>query len=266
MEAFLYLRQQHSIRRMAASAWLAQGHSTRDPGVSQFGDISCGEPALEPVDDATGSDEALDLEGILPSLFDREFSVEEPVDDGPEPKLEIPLMGSPIAFDSPFSITDVPKLEEFIPDDNLPDVLFVHDPFSITSSTTELYFHRTPDNTAPKEYRRLYPDLPRGGYTRVSHLYLHPNNSIGTGSHSLVHRAPLSLPWPLSASSRNGRVTVAAKTAFPLVDARGMLENEAGIYDEFPKHLMEDWSGFNIVPPLPFPVPVGPVLPKCFGY
>ncbi|PSR97594.1 hypothetical protein PHLCEN_2v4301 [Hermanssonia centrifuga] len=263
VEAFLYLRRQYSIRRMTTSAWLAQGHSTRK---------SCDELAPEPVDDATDPDEDLDLEGLLPRLFGEPTDttchepVEELVDDGPEPKLEVPLMSSSIAFDSPFSTTDVPKLEEFIPDDNFPDVLFVHDPYSITSSTARISSHCTPDNAAPKEYRRLYPDLPKEGYTRVSHLYLHPHNSLGIGNHSLVHRAPLSLPWPLSAGSRNGRVTVAAKTAFPLVDARSMLENEAGVYDKFPKHLMEDWSGFNIVPPLPFPVPVGPVVPKCFGY
>ncbi|KAI0688990.1 hypothetical protein BC835DRAFT_1229317, partial [Cytidiella melzeri] len=100
----------------------------------------------------------------------------------------------------------------------------------------------------------------------VAHLYLHQNNRFGVGHHSLVYRAPLELPPPLSARSRNGRVTVAAKIAMLGGSERAMLENEAKIYDEMPKHMFEDWCGYNLVTPVPHPVPVGPVLPKFYGY
>ncbi len=98
-------------------------------------------------------------------------------------------------------------------------------------------------------------------------IFISPHqNLVGVGSHSLVQHAPLTLPDPLSAHSRNGRVVVAAKTAFPVLSARKLLANEAKIYDKFPKHLMQDWCGYNLVTPIGHPVPVGPIVPKCYGY
>ncbi|EGN98333.1 hypothetical protein SERLA73DRAFT_36963, partial [Serpula lacrymans var. lacrymans S7.3] len=44
------------------------------------------------------------------------------------------------------------------------------------------------------------------------------------------------------------------------------LQNEARIYNAFPEHLMEHWSGLNLVTPLQNPVPVGAVVPRFYGY
>lgn len=44
------------------------------------------------------------------------------------------------------------------------------------------------------------------------------------------------------------------------------LEREAKNYQLFPQHMFEHWSGYNQVPPLTDPVPVGPVVPQYYGY
>jgi hypothetical protein len=45
-----------------------------------------------------------------------------------------------------------------------------------------------------------------------------------------------------------------------------MLKQEAKIYDEIPRHMTEEYCGFNFVAPIPYPVPVGAVVPKFYGY
>ncbi|TFY73015.1 hypothetical protein EWM64_g10997, partial [Hericium alpestre] len=48
---------------------------------------------------------------------------------------------------------------------------------------------------------------------------------------------------------------------------RTLLENEAETYNAFPRHLMEDWCGYNLVTPAHgFPVPATAVVPKFYGY
>jgi Lipopolysaccharide kinase (Kdo/WaaP) family len=44
------------------------------------------------------------------------------------------------------------------------------------------------------------------------------------------------------------------------------LANEAENYQSFPTHLSEHWNGYNIIPPLHDPVPVGAVVPQFYGY
>jgi len=41
---------------------------------------------------------------------------------------------------------------------------------------------------------------------------------------------------------------------------------EAENYQSFPTHLFEHWSGYNIIPPLHDPVPIGAVVPQFYGY
>ncbi|KAI0704178.1 hypothetical protein C8T65DRAFT_709147 [Cerioporus squamosus] len=101
----------------------------------------------------------------------------------------------------------------------------------------------------------------------VAHLHLHPINRFGSGHHSFVYRAPLTLPPPLSARSRTGQCTVAAKLAYRRCTAHRLLNNEAEVYNAFPKHTQEEYCGFNFVPPCHrYPVPVGAVVPKFFGF
>ncbi|KAF8623831.1 hypothetical protein AX15_006158 [Amanita polypyramis BW_CC] len=45
------------------------------------------------------------------------------------------------------------------------------------------------------------------------------------------------------------------------------LEHEANIYKEFPQHIFEHWSGYNVMAPLnQYPVPLGAVVPQYYGY
>ncbi|CAL1710134.1 unnamed protein product [Somion occarium] len=187
-------------------------------------------------------------------------------------------------YDSPYSVKDIPKLEEFIPTAFFPDILIVHDPHHVTldCKNSDAHERGMDDNDVPfertKRYVRMLPKLPGEARAenpvtkkpedspRVAHLYLHKQNTLGAGHHSDVYRAPLTLPPPLSAHSRNGNVVVAAKTSLARRSARELLQNEGLIYSKFPKHLMEDWCGYNIVAPIKHPVPVGPVVPKFYGY
>ncbi|KAI0357727.1 hypothetical protein OH77DRAFT_1450242 [Trametes cingulata] len=170
-----------------------------------------------------------------------------------------------------FSVDGLPKLEEFIPTAFLPDTLLVHDPDRVTRHT------RSTDQ--PVQYRRVLHRPPGKGKTacwvaaeprpseeRVAHLHLRSTNRLGSGHHSDVYRSPLTLPPPLSAHSPTGQVTVAAKLAFAQCTAHTLLHNEGRAYGTFPVHMQEEYCGFNIVPPCRFAVPVGPVVPKFYGF
>jgi hypothetical protein len=185
-----------------------------------------------------------------------------------------------IAVSSPYSVEDLPKLAEHIPFDWFPDYLHVNDPQSVTFSDKYTYGYRNKSyRTATIIYKRMYPKLPRDDppldaskdtanqhQPNVAHLHLAQKNRFGVGNHSIVHHAPVTLPKPLSAHSRDGRVVVAAKSAFRAESARQLLQQEAKMYNLFPQHLSEDWCGYNFVTPIRHPVPAGPVVPKFYGY
>jgi hypothetical protein len=44
------------------------------------------------------------------------------------------------------------------------------------------------------------------------------------------------------------------------------LARETKTYQSFPSHLFEHWNGYNVIPPLQDPVPVGAVVPQFYGY
>ncbi|KDQ22632.1 hypothetical protein PLEOSDRAFT_1087208 [Pleurotus ostreatus PC15] len=157
----------------------------------------------------------------------------------------------------------------------------------------------------PDVDRLKYPALPAPG--NVAYLNLAGAPHLGHGSHSSVHRASLRLPGALAGMTTDGSVSVAAKIAFPITGARAMLDHEAEMYTRVygpaddddmvlghspalgtkneenekdgeaedkeeldparHRHLMEHFTGFNIMTPhLAHPVPVGAVLPKLYGY
>ncbi|KAM5546088.1 hypothetical protein V8D89_000214 [Ganoderma adspersum] len=166
-----------------------------------------------------------------------------------------------------FCLKGLPRLEEFIPEGLFPDILLVHDPAELTNHTQL--------GSEPVKYKRLFPALARDvskgikglpTTQNVAHLHLHKRNRLGTGHHSYVYRAPLTLPPPLSARSHTGQCTVAAKLAFPHCTAHALLANEGKVYSELPRHTQEEYCGFNIVPPCNYPVPVGAIVPKFYGY
>ncbi|KZT64225.1 hypothetical protein DAEQUDRAFT_732892 [Daedalea quercina L-15889] len=149
-------------------------------------------------------------------------------------------------------LASLPKLEEFIPEEYFPDALMVI---------------RTGGH--PKKYKRILPKFERDGLQgapeRLATLYFN-GPTLGEGHHSTVRRAPLKLPAPLSAYGRHRMVTVAAKRSFGNISARKFLRHEAGIFSLFPRHLQEEYCGYNLVTPIRYPVPVGAVVPKFYGY
>ena len=166
-----------------------------------------------------------------------------------------------------FSLKDLPKLEEFIPEGLFPDVLLAHDPAKL--------INHTQSGSEPVKYKRLLPNLPRDTEKgakglpapgNVAHLHLHTANRLGRGNHSYVYRAPLTLPLPLSARSHTGQCTVATKLALPHCTAHALLANEGMVYSELPRHTQEEYCGFNIAPPCNYPIPVGAIVPKFYGY
>ncbi len=44
------------------------------------------------------------------------------------------------------------------------------------------------------------------------------------------------------------------------------LKQEAKNYQKFPAHFFQHWNGYNIVPPLHDPTPIGAVVPQFYGY
>ncbi|KAG6877381.1 hypothetical protein C0993_007901 [Termitomyces sp. T159_Od127] len=44
------------------------------------------------------------------------------------------------------------------------------------------------------------------------------------------------------------------------------LVREAANYESFEKHMFQHWSGFNVLPPMHDPVPVGALVPQFYGY
>ncbi|OJT06811.1 hypothetical protein TRAPUB_2328 [Trametes pubescens] len=162
-----------------------------------------------------------------------------------------------------YSVIGLPKLEELIPTEFFPDVLIVHDPENTTNQ------QKKDSVMTPIKYIRQSPLFKRdeeGSEPRVAHLYMAKQNRIGTGNHSYVYRAPLTLPAPLSAHSSTGQVTVAAKLAYPRCTAHNLLRNEGRVYDTFPTHIQEEYCGYNIVPQCRFPVPATAIVPKFYGY
>ncbi|KAL5523184.1 hypothetical protein ACEPAF_1451 [Sanghuangporus sanghuang] len=65
------------------------------------------------------------------------------------------------------------------------------------------------------------------------------------------------------------RVSVTAKLCLPdddVDDHEHQLIREAKLYQKFPSHMFEHWNGYNIIPPMHDPTPVGAVAPQFYGY
>ena len=104
-----------------------------------------------------------------------------------------------------------------------------------------------------------------------------PAESIRTNTYEgLLHRIYPDVKWqnpergPLCSHLRRTesvplttRVAVVAKLSIQWDDH---LVREGRNYQSFPNHLFEHWSGYNLIPPLRDPVPVGAVVPQFYGY
>ncbi|KAH6903271.1 hypothetical protein BKA70DRAFT_1387744 [Coprinopsis sp. MPI-PUGE-AT-0042] len=73
-----------------------------------------------------------------------------------------------------------------------------------------------------------------------------------------VHLAPREQP-----ASLTGNVCVVAKLSHP---GDEHLEHEAEIYQSFPRHFFQHFTGYNQLRPLHDPFPIGALVPQFFGY
>ncbi|KAI9787835.1 MAG: hypothetical protein M1816_007402 [Peltula sp. TS41687] len=179
--------------------------------------------------------------------------------------------------------TDLPpKLEEFLPKEFFPDVLMVHDSddCAVGDQGRSGWRRRSKaPSSVVYRYKRVLPEVEiesgPDSNLKVASLHLAANHLHGRGNHSSVYRAPFSLPPPLTANSRSkdGCVTVIAKTGFSSSSHRELLEKEAHVFNKLSsdehRHMQQEWCGLNTAPPqwsLFSLVPVGPVVPKFYGY
>ncbi|KAJ8488561.1 hypothetical protein ONZ51_g3496 [Trametes cubensis] len=143
----------------------------------------------------------------------------------------------------PYATIGLEPLDTFIPKTLYPDILIVHDPGDVTRHVTDKGIAR---------YVRLFPAFspkPTSAPKSVAHLYLE-DHYLGSGNHSMVHRAPLTLRLDENSEERS-RVRVAAKVADPVCGAHDMLRHEAEIYSEFPSDIQEDIVRVRDVPASP---------------
>ena len=172
----------------------------------------------------------------------------------------------------PFTLSGLPPLQTFIPPNLFPDELLVHDPHNITK--LRRHKSQSTSNVPPVRYVRVFPNFkesrdpvlpyklrfstdlkgardhsmpPHPAFSNpssneplcIAHLYLKNENRLGTGHHSSVYSAPLRLRLS-EVSAEESTVRVATKTASGSCGAHKMLHLEAGVYDAFPRHFMED--------------------------
>lgn len=185
-----------------------------------------------------------------------------------------------------FPIVKTPKLQEIIPTKFFPEIIVVTDPGQFTTTP------RSSKTVA--QYIRLFPRLERDGCPgilldpqtkafpsecvsllpsdlRRAYVDFTSASILGVGGHSTVYRPNIVLPDPLRAKTLSGEVAVAAKVAFNDPESRDQLQHEGNIYDRFPRHLMEDWSGFNYIEEATYDgydgsVHINSVVPKFYGF
>ncbi|KAI0366521.1 hypothetical protein BV20DRAFT_640466 [Pilatotrama ljubarskyi] len=145
---------------------------------------------------------------------------------------------SRLELQHPFSLAGLPKLEQHIIPEHLPEELFVFDRGDITGR------HPRRPETALR-YVRAYPRVP-GSKTRASesgvplrrgYLFLDPENRVADGRRSAVHRAPLVAtlgPKSATGSAPPKRVAVVAKTAKGSCRSHHLLRQEGKVYSSLP--------------------------------
>ncbi|KAI1792680.1 hypothetical protein LXA43DRAFT_310147 [Ganoderma leucocontextum] len=139
-----------------------------------------------------------------------------------------------------WSLSGLETLRTFIPDDLLPDDLWVYDAHNVTTLST--YLPESGDTvTMPVHYVRILPERSPAAHPsrNVAYLYLATGNKLGGGNNASAYSAPFSLRLDAE-SDEESTVRVAVKTALARCGAHEMLRREAVAYNEFPRHLMED--------------------------
>lgn len=158
-----------------------------------------------------------------------------------ERKGKKPFLGA-----NPFSTEGLPKLEQFVDMDDLPELLIVYDKSNITN--------RAPHGRKrePLLFRRAYPKIPpKSTSPRRGFLCLDDANAIASGRRATVHRAPLIATLGAANGQQRKRVSVAVKTANPDCRSHHLLREEAKGYAAFPREFFTPSKPVPADGPLP---------------
>ncbi len=147
---------------------------------------------------------------------------------------------------NPFSTEGLPKLEDFVDMDDLPELLMVYDKSNVTN--------RAPHGPKrePLLFRRAYPKISyKSASPRRGFLFLDDANAIASGRRSAVHRAPLVATLGAAKGEQRKRVTVAVKTANANCRSHHLLRQEAKGYAAFPREFFTPSKPVPADGPLP---------------
>lgn len=138
-----------------------------------------------------------------------------------------------------------------------------HIPMETVDMVAATSFGETPPADAPSQQFARVSDSVINRYIEYQGLVVpvHPNiqwQNPSCPETICEHQAKKKKPIP-----RTARFRVAAKLSLP----RDLhLEREANNYLKFPAHFFQHWTGYNVIPPLHDPTPVGALVPQFFGY
>ncbi|KAF8552017.1 hypothetical protein OG21DRAFT_1466374 [Imleria badia] len=137
-----------------------------------------------------------------------------------------------------------------------------HVPMETADMVAATTLGETPAADAPSQFARV-SDSVINRYVEYQGLVIpiHPNIQWQNPSFPdtiCAHQAKRQKPVPRTAMFR-----VAAKLSLP---NDYHLVAEAENYHKFPAHFFQHWTGYNVIPPLHDPTPVGALVPQFFGY
>ena len=135
-----------------------------------------------------------------------------------------------------------------------------------TDSENKNWYLETTEEKMEEIYRRVCePEQELDGEERVRNIELLKSLDEWQTKPPYCEHLNRDVPIPPS-----HRVSVTAKLCLPGQrdgdDHKRHLANEAKCYQEFPSHMFEHWNGYNIIPPMHEPTPVGAVVPQFYGY
>ena len=135
----------------------------------------------------------------------------------------------------------------------------------MVSKETSIFQHLMTTEGATKDVDDIY--VIREGQKSTEVVYEGPYRVIHSRvKYQNLARAPYCRHLQKAKNSIHPLTTKVQVTAKLSIQYDLHLAREAENYQRFPKHFFEHWSGYNLLPPLDDPTPVGPLVPQFYGY
>lgn len=149
------------------------------------------------------------------------------------------------------------KLEEYIPQSELPDILVVEDP----NACVALRGDRPSYDVRYRLVESRKPNAtPTTAFLRLT------SNRLPSSKDCRIYQASIRLPSTSQELSLNAKVASGSN----LTVSRSKLENEADMYKGFPRYMSEDFSGYHYIKETEYDgdgiLPVCAIVPKFYGY